>query len=65
MVDYSKWISIVRTEAASQGAELSDFEENSNIVSVGAEIWNDRKQELKNATGREAENIAQEEISVQ
>lgn len=64
MVDYSTWVSTVRTEAAEQGADLSDFEVNSSIVSVAASVWNDRKDELKAATGREAEKIAADEVSV-
>lgn len=64
MVEYSQWVGIVRTEAVSQGADLSDFEENSNVVSVAADIWNDRKAELKAATGREAEQIAADEVTV-
>lgn len=64
MVEYSTWVSIVRTEATEQGADLSDFETNSDLVSVAASIWNDRKQELQNASGSVAENIAAEEVTV-
>jgi len=64
MVEYNQWVSIVRTEAVSQGAELNDFEENSNVVSVSADIWNARKNEIQKASGREAEGIAAEEVSV-
>jgi len=64
MVQYSTWVGIVRTEAASQGLDLSDFESNSELVSVAADIWNDRKQELQEAGGREAERIAAAEVSV-
>jgi len=34
------------------------------FVSVAADIWNDRKAELKDADGRTAENIASQEVSV-
>lgn len=64
MVDYSTWVSTVRTEAAEQGADLNDFETNSDVVSVAASIWNDRKDELQQATGREAEQIAGDEVNV-
>lgn len=64
MVEYSTWVSIVRTEAASQGADLDEFETNSDVVSVAAAVWRDRKQELQQADGRTAEQIAAQEVSV-
>lgn len=64
MVEYSTWVSIVRTEATEQGADLSDFETNSDLISVAAAVWNDRKAELQAASGREAEQIASAEVSV-
>lgn len=64
MVEYSTWVSAVRAEASAQGADLSDFETNSQVVSVAAGVWNDRKDELKDASGRMAEQIAAEEVSV-
>lgn len=65
MVDYSTWVSTVRTEAVAQGADLSDFEANSEVVKVAADVWNDRKQEIQSATGQEAERIAADEVTVQ
>lgn len=64
MVEYETWVGIVREEAAAQGADTSDFDTNSSIVSVAASIWNDRKQEIKNAGGRKAQQIAAAEVSV-
>lgn len=64
MVKYETWVATVREEATSQGADLSDFETNSQLVSVAAAVWNDRKKELQNASGRQAQSIAAEEVSV-
>lgn len=64
MVEYSTWVSIVRTEATAQGADLHDFEKNSELIKVAAAVWNDRKQELQNASGPKAKRIAKAEVSV-
>lgn len=64
MVDYSTWVSIVRSEADRQGADLTAFEENSAVVKVAAEVWNDRKGELSSASRTSAERVAGEEVSV-
>jgi len=64
MVQYHVWIGAVRAAAKAQGADLRDFEANSNVVSVGADIWNDRKEEIRKANAQEARAIADEEISV-
>lgn len=64
MVEYSTWVSAVRAEASAQGADLSDFETNSQLISVAADVWNDRNSELQSATGQMAEQIAAEEVSV-
>lgn len=64
MVEYSTWVSIVRRTARQKGADLSDFQENSNVVSVAADIWNERKNELKQASEGTAEEIATDEVSV-
>lgn len=64
MVDYSTWVSIVRSEADRKGADLTAFEENSAVVSVAASIWNDRKAELQSASRRTAEEIAGDEVTV-
>lgn len=64
MVDYSTWVSIVRSEADRKGADLRRFEENSAVVSVAASIWNDRKAELAAASRTVAEEIAEDEVTV-
>lgn len=42
----------------------SSQENSQELISVVADVWNDRKSELKTATVSEAEAIAAEEISV-
>lgn len=64
MVKYTKWVSIVFDVAESQGFD-SSFADNSTAVSLAAEIWNDRKQELRSASVSTAREIAGEEVSVQ
>lgn len=64
MVQYHEFVRLVRREASRQGADLSDFEENSDVISVAADIWNDRKEELQNASEREAAAVAEEEVTV-
>lgn len=64
MVDYPTWVSIVRAEAKAQGADLSQFETNSSVVSVAASVWTDRKAEIKNTGRSEAKRIASSEVSV-
>lgn len=64
MVEYSKWVSIVRSTAERKGADLSDFRMNSDVVSVAADIWNEQKPRLKAASVREAKQVADEEVSV-
>jgi hypothetical protein len=64
MVDYSTWVSIVRSEADRKGADLTAFEENSAVVSLAAEVWNDRKAELRSASEQEARTVAEGEVTV-
>jgi len=64
MVSYEKWVSIVRAEASVQGADLKDFETNSELVSVAADIWNDRKIDLEQYSPGRARNVANQEIEV-
>lgn len=63
MVTYQRWTAIAFSEARSQGMESSQ-ENSQELISVVADVWNDRKDELKTATIAEAEKIAAEEISV-
>lgn len=63
MVSYQRWTAIAFEEARSQGMESS--QENSQaLVSVVADIWNDRKDDLQTATVSEARSIASTEIEV-
>lgn len=63
MVSYQRWTSIAFDEARSQGMQSS--QENSQaLVSVVADVWNDRKEELSSGTVAEAQRIAGEEISI-
>lgn len=67
MVSYQRWTSICYEVAREKGAQLSGEgtqQENQNLVSVIAEIWNDRKETLNTATVTEAKELAQREISV-
>jgi hypothetical protein len=64
MVKYETWVSLVHEEARKQGAQ-SGFHESQSMVSVAADIWNDRKDEIRSASRHEAENIAAAEIDVQ
>lgn len=63
MVEYETWVSIVRETAGRKGADLSDFETNSMVISVAASIWNDRP-DLKTATKGAARQVADEEVTV-
>jgi len=64
MVDYSTWVSIVRSTSDRKGADLRQFEENSAVVSLAADVWNDRKAELQSASQTAAEEIADSEVTV-
>lgn len=64
MVSYSTWVSIVRSEAGRQGADLSDFETNSDVMSVAGDIWNDQKGLLQEASKNRAEDVARSEVNV-
>jgi len=64
MVDYTVWVGIVRSKAAERGANLNEFSVNSDAVSLAAAIWRDRD-ELKTASKRQAERIAEEEVEVE
>lgn len=62
MVEYSTWVRIVRLAADRKGANLNDFETNSEIVSVAASIWNDEP--VASMTQQEASELADEEVAV-
>lgn len=63
MVSYQAWTSILFDVVKTSGVEMSR-ETASDTVSVGAEIWQDRKADLQSATRQEARRIAGEEINV-
>lgn len=64
MVSYETWVSIVRSTADRKGANLSDFSTNSDLVSVAASVWRDRKGELQAASEGTAKEIAEGEVTV-
>lgn len=67
MVSYQRWTSICYDVARSKGAELDGSGTQSNnqdLVSVIAEVWNERKEEISTATVSEAETIARNEVNV-
>lgn len=63
MVDYQTWVRIVRQTAGRKGADLSEFETNSEIVRAAASVWNDKPQ-LKTASVKHAEDVAKKEVTV-
>lgn len=67
MVSYQRFTSICYEVARQKGASLEGEgtqQENRDLVSVIADIWNDRKDELAAATIAEARKIARQEIEV-
>ena len=64
MVAYSDWVSVCRSEADRQGADMNDFETNSMVVEVAGAVWRDRKDEIESANRSRAKEIARDEISV-
>lgn len=63
MVEYHEWVGIVFDVAGSKGYEAS-FDGNQEVTSLAAEIWNDRKTELKGFSTRQAREAAQNEVQV-
>lgn len=63
MVTYQRWTSIAFEVARQQGMETTRSN-SQDLVSILADVWNDRKEELSAATVQEARSIAQSEISV-
>lgn len=67
MVSYQRWTSIGYEVARQKGATLEGAgtqEENQELVSLLAEVWNDRKDEIATSTVAEARDIARREIAV-
>lgn len=63
MVEYSEWVGIVFDVAKTQGYEAS-FEENNDVITVAAEIWNDNRTFLIGANEAQARRHAQSEVQV-
>lgn len=63
MVSYQTWTAVAFEVAKEQGFQTTQ-ENNANLISLAAEIWNDRKTELSEATRPEARAVAEREISV-
>jgi hypothetical protein len=72
MVSYETWTSIAFEVARQRGASFSTTQSEiqsgdsptAQAISVFAEIWNDRKPELQQASESEARQIAEEEVQV-
>jgi hypothetical protein len=67
MVSYQTWTSIGHDVAKSKGAVLTGSgtqRTNQELISVLADVWQDRKEELSTATRSEARAIAEEEVNV-
>lgn len=62
MVTYQKWTAIAFEEAKKKGMEGSQ-ENSANLVSIVAEVWNERE-DLGTATEPEARKVAKREINV-
>jgi len=65
MVTYQAWTSTVFEVAKQDGAQFENISDGSSVVSIAAEVWQERKGELKTATAAEARDIARQEIQVE
>lgn len=63
MVSYERWIQAVFDSVKARGMTVT-FENSSDVVTAGAQVWNVRKDEIQSATVSEAETIAEETISI-
>lgn len=63
MVSYQKFTALAFEVAKRRGMNTSR-ENNNQLISVTAEIWNERKDELETATISEARSVLEREISV-
>lgn len=64
MVSYQAWTSVFFEVAEADGAQIETIEDGAEVVSVAADVWNDRKSELSTATMAEARDVAQQEVVV-
>lgn len=65
MVKYAEWVSVVWKEARSQGLDDVTFEDSQSVTTVAADIWNDRKDDIKNADTATARQIAGDEVRIE
>ena len=63
MVSYQRWTAVAFEVAKSKGMQSSQ-ENSQNLVSVVADVWNERKSDLATATVQEARQVAENEIEV-
>lgn len=63
MVSYQKWTQIAFEVARSKGM-VSSQENSQDLISVAADIWQERKDELSACTVANARQIAESEIAV-
>lgn len=64
MVEYRQWVSIVFETAKRKGADTSRPENNTAILSLAAEVWQDRKPSLRQMTEESARGVADSEVEV-
>lgn len=64
MVKYATWVSVVWDSAKAKGIGTPSFEESQDVTGLAAEVWNDRKDEIKTASEAEAKEIADDEVVV-
>lgn len=64
MVEYRQWVSVVFEVSKAKGLNTSKTENNAQVLSVAAEIWQERKNELRNASKSTAKAVADEEVSI-
>lgn len=64
MVSYQTWTSIVFDVAKSEGARFENINDGAAVVSVAADVWNERGNQLKTATAAQARDVARQEIEV-
>lgn len=50
--------------AKNEGAQFENIDDGAEVIGVAADIWGERKQELRTATMAEARDIARQEVDV-
>lgn len=64
MVSYRNWVSLVFETAKKKGAKTSEPGANPQILSLAAEIWRERKDELRQMSENSARGVAEQEVEV-